>query len=127
MKLHEGIKLMPYMDTKGKLTIGVGRNLHDRGITKDEADMLLENDLRSACIDVELYFPWVGRLSRDRQMVYVNMCFNMGISKLRDFKKMHMATASGDFEAAAKEMLDSSWSRQVGNRSFQLAEMMRHG
>ena len=43
---HEGLKLKPYLCTAGKLTIGVGRNIQDRGITYQEAMMLLENDIR---------------------------------------------------------------------------------
>lgn len=127
LKIHEGFKLLPYEDTVGKLTIGVGRNLTDRGITKFEAELMLENDLKVAIGEIELYFPWVGRFSRPRQLAMIDMCFNMGIRKLRGFKKMLIAAASQDFDLAAKEMLDSAWAVQVGARATTLADMMRRG
>lgn len=123
----EGRKRKPYFDTKGKCSIGVGRNLTDRGLSDAEIDFLFENDLRMAVNDVEFFFPWAGKLSRPRQMVLVDMCFNLGVSKLRGFSKMLLNAAHGDFEKAADEMLDSEWAHEVGERARLLSEMMRRG
>ena len=125
---HEGLKLKPYKDTVGKLTIGVGRNLEDVGISEDEAMYLLENDIKRAekvaaecCAEHEVLFE---TLPEDAKLVLVDMAFNLGY-KLKGFKKMFAALARGDFEEAAKEMLDSRWARQVGKRAEELAEIMR--
>jgi lysozyme len=123
----EGRKRKPYLDTKGKISIGVGRNLSDRGLSDLEIDYLFENDLKMACNDVDFFFPWANKLSKPRQMVLIDMCFNLGVSKLRAFHKMLLAAAHGDFETAATEMLDSEWAHQVGDRARLLSEMMRRG
>lgn len=124
---HEGLELMPYKCTAGKLTIGVGRNIEDRGITYDEAMYLLENDLTLYHVELMKAFPVVDQLDVVRQYTLVNMAFNLGITKLRQFKLMWAAIEDNDFEVAAQEMLNSKWSRDVGARSLQLSEQMRTG
>ena len=125
---HEGLKLKPYRDTKGKLTIGVGRNLDDVGISEDEAMYLLENDIRRAeetaghcCAEHGVLFE---SLPEDARLVLIDMAFNLGY-RLKGFRKMFAAIKRGDFVEAAKEMLDSRWARQVGRRAEELAEIMR--
>lgn len=127
IKLHEGARNRPYTDTRGKITIGIGRNLTDCGISDEEREFLYTNDLKKAIHDVELYYPWVGKLSINRQMVVVEMCFNLGIEKLRSFHNTMLAIAHMDFELAAEEMLESLWATQVGQRAKDLATQMRHG
>ena len=122
---HEGLKLKPYTCSQGKLTIGVGRNLVEKGITKSEALFLLENDIKEAKKLCEVNFPFFDRLSLLRQEVLIEMCFNLGISKLKQFKKMLLAIEQGDFELASVEMLDSLWAKQVKNRAVRLAKYMR--
>ena len=124
LERDEGLRLKPYRDSVGKLTIGYGRNLDDRGITKDEAALLLAHDLADAWNDVENAFPWSRHLSEPRMGVLVNMCF-MGIGRLRGFVKMLAAMEAGDWEAAAREMLDSKYARQVGARADRLAQQVR--
>lgn len=126
LERHEGRKSRIYQDTLGKWTIGVGRNIEDRGLSQDEIDLLFDNDLKIAIGEIELYFPWVGKFTAARQRVYIDMCF-MGIKKFRGFKKMHLAAASGDFEKAADEMLNSLWATQVGERAHFLSGLMRLG
>lgn len=125
---HEGLRLKPYRCTANKLTIGVGRNLEDKGISVDEAMHLLKNDVRDCWIDLENFNDkLISELSLTRQYVLVNMCFNLGINRLKGFKKMWAALERHDYDEAAKEMLDSKWSTDVGERSFELAEQMRSG
>jgi len=123
---HEGMRLKPYKDTIGKLTIGIGRCLDDVGISEDEALMLLEHDLESAIKWVRTLVDF-DSLDTVRQEVLVNMAFNVGIARLREFVHMLNAVAEGDFEKASKEMLDSVWAGQVGARALELAERMRTG
>jgi lysozyme len=124
---HEGLELLPYKCTAGKLTIGVGRNIEDRGISYDEAMFLLENDLILYTAELEKSFPVVKDLNDVRVLTLLNMAFNLGITKLRQFKMMWAAIEDNDFEAASQEMLNSKWARDVGNRSLELSEQMRTG
>lgn len=124
---HEGLRLKPYRDTRNKLTIGIGRNLEDAGITREEALMLLDNDIARVRREVERAFPWFSRLNPARKDVVLNMAFNLGLSRFRRFRKTIAAIKARDWEQAAREMLDSLWARQVGRRARELAEIMRRG
>uniref|UniRef100_A0A7V2F643 Lysozyme n=1 Tax=Rhodothermus marinus TaxID=29549 RepID=A0A7V2F643_RHOMR len=125
--VHEGLRLKPYRDAVGKLTIGYGRNLEDVGISLEEAELMLEHDLDRAIQAAKEVVPGFDVLDEVRQAVLVNMAFNIGRAGLASFKRMRAALALGDFERAASEMLDSLWARQVGRRAQELAEMMRTG
>lgn len=124
---HEGLRLKPYKDTVGKLTIGVGRNLDDNGITEEEALFMLHNDISKIVQELDREFPWWRELDNVRQEVLVNMAFNLGIPKLKTFKKFLKALENRDYKTAAKEMLDSKWAKQVGRRAEELAYAMEHG
>jgi len=124
---HEGLHLKPYRDTVGRLTIGVGRNLDDVGITRDEAMILLDNDILRAQTAVIHALPWAVNLDQPRLDVLVNMTFNMGIGVVLGFAAFLGALERGDYEMAAREMLASKWATQVGNRAVELAEIMRTG
>lgn len=123
----EGCKQKPYRDTVGKLTIGVGRNLDDRGLSADEIQLLLRNDIAIATRGARQLVPTFDALSDARQEVLVNMAFNLGLPRLSGFKRFLAALAEGDFDQAAEEMLDSKWARQVGYRSIRLARVMEKG
>lgn len=127
--LHEGLRLKPYRCTAGKLTIGVGRNLDDRGITREEAMFLLHNDLKECIKDAELILGsevWEN-LTEVRRRVVVDMRFNLGPAGLRSFKNTLQAVREGRYEDAAKGMLNSKWASQVGRRATRLAQMMKAG
>jgi lysozyme len=126
LKRHEGLRLRPYRDTVGKLTIGYGRNLHDVGISQAEAEHLLQNDIDAVEQMLERVDGYQS-LSPVRQSVIANMCFNLGMTRLQGFRKMWSAIRRADYATAAKEMLLSKWASQVGGRSAELAEMMRSG
>ena len=125
--VHEGLRLKPYRCPAGYLTIGVGRNLEARGISREEAMVLLENDIAEAEAAARGFFPAFDRLEEPRQAVLVDMAFNLGAVRLGGFRRFRAALERGDFEQAAREMLDSKWAEQVGPRARRLAEMMRRG
>jgi lysozyme len=127
LKLHEGVRLKPYTDTVGKLTLGIGRNLDDRGITLEEAEYLLSNDISDAWLQLVSHLPFFSKLDTVRQAVLVDMAFNLGLAGLMSFSKALLAIKEGRFDVAAGELLNSKWSAQVGRRSHRLAEMMRSG
>lgn len=120
---HEGLKLKPYRCTLGKLTIGVGRNLEDRGLSEDEALYMLKNDIRNTKKEAA-QFPWYESLSETRKDVIISMIFNLGINRFKGFKRMISALETEDYAEAARQMLDSRWATQVGNRATELAKMM---
>ncbi len=123
----EGVRLHPYVDTVGKTTIGVGRNLTDCGISLEEAQGLLVNDINRAICDLDREFPWWRDLAEVRQRVLVNMAFNLGIAKLRGFPHTLTLVEMGRYHEAAVAMLDSRWATQVGPRALRLAAMMDAG
>jgi lysozyme len=123
---HEGLRRKPYTDTVGKLTIGYGRNLSDRGISREEADLLLEQDLFSARADART-LSWYRHLNVPRQAVILDMLHNLGSVRFRTFYRMQLALIAQNYPAAAMEMLDSRWARQVGHRARRLATIMRRG
>jgi lysozyme len=125
--LHEGLRLKPYRCTAGKLTIGVGRNLDDNGITQAEAFQLLENDILAVEADLDRTWPWWREMSEARQQVLADMCFNLGLTRLGGFANTLAAMKRGDYNAAADGMLKSLWASQVGRRAQRLAKMMREG
>jgi len=120
----EAMRLRPYKCSADKLTIGVGRNLEDNGITEEEAMYLLRNDLKRTYEELRSNFSWYERLDSYRQEVLMNMCFNLGISRLKGFRKMIAALEIKDFKEAAVQMLDSRWAKQVGVRAVRLSEIM---
>ena len=126
IKKHEGLKLKPYKCSAGKLTIGYGRNLEDNGISQVEAEELLQNDVQRCYVGCVKFSFWY-KLNEARQVALLNMCYNLGISRLKGFKKMLAALEEGDYEKAAKEMLDSKWAFDVKTRAKELAQIMKKG
>lgn len=124
---HEGLKLFPYECTAGKLTIGVGRNIEDMGITEDEAIYLLRNDVARFAAELAQAKPIVKSLDDVRYYVLLNMAFNLGINRLLKFKKMWEAIEDQRYVDASLEMQDSRWCEQVGGRCSELAELMENG
>ena len=128
LERHEGLRLKPYLDTATppRLTIGYGRNLDDVGISREEAECMLANDIDKVVRELETVDEYVA-LDRIRQTVIANMSFNLGFHGLMHFKRMWAAIGRCDYEKAADEMMDSTWRRQVGARAIELAEIMRTG
>ena len=124
---HEGYRQFPYKCSAGKMTVAIGRNLEDRGISEDEAKYLLHNDITICKQELGLLYPIVKVVSSTRYNVLVNMCFNIGIKRLSGFKKMWQALSVGDYDEASRQMLDSKWAKQVGVRADELASIMRTG
>jgi lysozyme len=97
------------------------------GITRAEAEILLENDIDTAILACVKAFPWFVELDPVRARVVANMMFNMGPKTLSGFKRTLDAIARKDYENAAIYMLQSKWASQVGNRAVRLAKDMKTG
>jgi len=126
LKRDEGYRRYPYKCSAGNLTIGYGHNLEKKGISDKEAEILLNDDIADAEMDLYKVFPDAELFSDNRRRAFVNMVFNLGIQGFRKFKKMIEAIKENDFDKAADEMLDSLWHKQVGKRAERLAAMVRN-
>lgn len=123
----EGLRLKPYRCTSGYLTIGIGRNLDAKGITKEEALELLDNDIVAFTTELTNKAPWTKDLHGPRFAALVNLSFNMGVDGLLEFKKMLAAVRAEDWQIAAAELLDSKYAKQVGQRANRLAKQLETG
>ncbi|AOT09375.1 glycoside hydrolase family protein [Pseudoalteromonas luteoviolacea] len=126
IKKHEGYRRFPYYCTGGKLTIGYGRNLDNKGVDKEEAEYLLAQDIQNALAGVKRRID-ISHCNEARVAVLTNMAFNIGLQGLMGFKRMLEHVQQGEFESAAVEMLDSRWANQVPSRAQELAQQMLSG
>lgn len=120
-------RFLPYTDSVGKTTICYGWNLTDNGLPQFVADYLLDYAMDEASRELLQRYPWLAEMEAVRYAVLVNMGVNMGVPKLATFRKMFAALKRNDFNAAADEMLDSDWRKQVKGRALRLARQMREG
>lgn len=121
----EGLRLKPYVDTAGKTSIGVGRNLDDVGISNEEARAMLNADIDRTESGLRRSFSWFLTAPEPVQRGLTNMAFNVGVFRLMGFQKMLTALAAMDYETAAREALASKWATQVGDRAVRIAELFR--
>lgn len=126
---HEGMRLKPYEDVLTEdITIGVGRNLDSIGLSEDEVLYLLDNDISRCSRELLYHFKWYPELCRVRQEAMINLCFNLGMTRLRTFKKALKAMSEGEYDIAADEFLDSKWATQVGShRTDDIHHMIKTG
>jgi lysozyme len=124
---HEDLRLRLYKCPAGKWTIGIGRNLEDRGITQAEAYYLANNDIDICLHQLTASFPWFVDLDPVRQRCLIDLCFNLGITKLYAFKRTLSALAAGEYEMAAVHLEESKWYGQVGRRGPWIVEAIRTG
>ena len=141
---HEGIRLYIYEDTVGIPTIGVGRNLADKGlsdqelqylglghikqlktITKEQAMYLLDNDIDDVFRELKQYLPWIQDQPDTVKLVLSDMCFNLGIKGLLKFKNTLRMIREGNYKEASENMLYSKWARQVKGRAIELSNMLK--
>ncbi|KDC51949.1 hypothetical protein TW82_08980 [Pseudoalteromonas fuliginea] len=124
---YEGLSLKPYRCTEGKLTIGIGRNLEDKGLSLDEVDYLLNNDINNVIAQVAVHIRVFKLLNETKKIILLDMAFNLGVAGLCKFKNMLRALEDKNYPLAAAEMLDSRWAKQVGVRADELAQKMALG
>ena len=127
LRRHEGVKNTLYKCTSDKWTIGVGRNLEDVGLSEEEIDYLLENDIIRTKDLMDNYMPWHKDLDEVRQEALINFVFNVGIGTAMKFKNGMSSLEEGDYPSAASHMLDSAWAKQVGDRAIEITQMIETG
>lgn len=126
--MHEDVRERPYTCTSGKLTIGIGRNLTDNGISEDEIELMFSNDLFRVCDEIHRHCPWVFTQGNvPRMHAFIDMIFNLGMPRFLRFNNMIAAASEGDWEKAADEAHDSMWRVQTKGRAKAIIEMIRTG
>jgi lysozyme len=135
LKRHEGeVKTngrhVAYKCSAGYWTLGVGRNVDPQGglgLSDDEVDYLLQNDIERVIKELSTEYRWFNSLDDVRKDAMIDISFNLGATRLRGFKRALAAMEVADYKTAAKEFLDSKWSRDVKGRSHELAHMIETG
>ena len=130
LKRHEGVETHAYECSEGKVTVGVGRNIDQAGgmgLSDDEIDYLLQNDVERVVKELAAEYPWFNDLDDVRRDAMVDISFNLGATRLRLFKRALAAMETGNYKEAATEFLDSRWAKQVGSRALELTDMISSG
>lgn len=126
LRKHEGTRQFVYECAAGKKTIGVGRNLEDRGVLPDEIELMLANDIK-ACAEDLRGFDWWDGLTPNRKAALIDLRFCVGPAGFRAFKKMLAALEANDWKGAAEQIMDSKFALQTGHRAADLAGLIRVG
>ncbi len=115
----------------GYITIGIGYNIDKRGLPDDIINLLFERDMLECHLDVRVEFPWTKELDEARREVLEEMCFNMGLEKLKAFQAtlgaMQRGLKTGDYAEAAGHLRDSLVYRQLPKRYEALARIIETG
>ena len=129
LKRHEGVRSHVYLCSAGYETIAVGRNIAESGLglSDDEIEYLLKNDIERVRQELTDNYFWFPALNEARQDAMIDICFNLGLTRLRGFVNAIEAMSREQFDVAADEFMDSRWATQVGNRANEITEMIRVG
>lgn len=130
LRYEEGEILSAYQDHLGYLTIGIGRLIDKRkggGITQEESEYLLNNDISKVNAQLDANIPWWRKLDEARQAVLQGMAFQMGITGLLGFKNTLKMIESGDYQSAGNGMLNSLWAKQTPARANRMSKQMKTG
>lgn len=111
---------------RGKPTVGVGRNLIDRGLSDDEIDYLLDNDIADHLAEAS-QLAFFSKLDQVRQNAVVELVFNLGLPKLKKFVKFIDFMQQERWQHAGEELKDSLWYRQVKGRGDTIISMIQKG
>ncbi len=126
LERDEGRRNKVYLDSKGIETVGVGRNLRDKGLSNKEIDFLLQNDIDEAVANLMTIFPYFSDFSDARQAALISLMF-AGLGTFLGFRKMIAAIKDGNWREAGAQVLDSLYAKQVGDRAHRIAKALEEG
>ena len=136
LKIDEGCVYELYNDHLGFATFGIGHLVTESdpehgqeiGTPVSESRVIeaFEQDVQTVLSDCAILYPDFDELPEEVQQIVANMMFNLGRPRLSKFAGMKRGVDSQDWDAAADEMVDSRWYRQVGARAERLVERMRN-
>ena len=130
LRRDEGTKLHAYQDHLGYWTIGTGRLIDIRrggGITPEESDYLLFNDIDKRVVQLKQRIPFFNDLDDARKGVLINMAFQMGVEGLLSFHNTLRHISNGEYDKATLSMSHSIWAIQTPARCKRLQEQIRTG
>ena len=130
LKRHEGVRSHAYKCSENMITVGVGRNIDENGglgLSEEEIEYLLANDIKRVREELEDTYFWFAALNEARKDAMIDICLNLGLTRLRGFVKALEAMSREQFDIAADEFMDSRWANQVGNRALEVTEIIRTG
>jgi lysozyme len=129
LRKHEGYQSHCYRDSKNLETIGIGRNISTSGpgLRDCEIQFMLENDILDCFTMLVNAFSWMEHLTTDRQVVMIDLCFNLGFKGLLSFEKFLGYMNREDYQNASTELLNSLWAKQVGHRAQEDAKIILTG
>jgi|SRR6056300_1894309 len=135
LELDEGVKHEIYLDHLGLPTFGIGHLVREEdpefgepvgtAVSDDRVASAFEQDIQITLEDCQKLYDDFDDLPEEAQLIIANMCFNLGYPRLSKFKGMKRGVDTRDWNAAADEMVDSRWYRQVTNRADRLVQRMR--
>jgi len=123
IEAHEGRRHLAYEDHLGNVTVGVGRNLDGKGLTNNEIDILLMNDLIE-CFDDLSNFRWFTQANESQQAAFIDWRFQLGAAGIRKFKQTFIYLQHHDYTQASKEMLNSVWANQTPTRAHEVSRLI---
>ena len=135
LKVDEGVKYEIYLDHLGLATFGIGHLVLNSDpeygqevgtpVSEDRVNECFASDVEVVLSECTQLYPDFNGLPEEVQLIIANMMFNMGRPRLSKFKGMKRGVDARDWNAAADEMVDSQWYRQVTNRADRLVQRMR--
>ena len=136
LEIDEGVKYEIYNDHLGLATFGIGHLVTEWDaeygwevgtlVTKDRCNEAFNRDIKTVLSDCNKLYSDFDELPEEVQLIIANMMFNMGRPRLSKFKGMKRGVDAKDWNAAADEMVDSTWYKQVTKRADRLVERMRN-
>ena len=135
LEIDEGVKFEIYLDHLGFATCGIGHLVKEADeefgkpvgtkITKERVYELFDQDIQITIDDCCRLFDGFLKLHEELQQIIANMMFNVGYTRLSKFVKFRQAIKDKDYLEAEKQMINSRWYKQVGNRARRLCKRMR--
>lgn len=125
LERDEDRRRLPYEDSVGKLSIGVGHNLSDNGLPDHIIDLLLDYDIGIVEGDLDRLIPWWRERPEKVQLFLANLCFNLGLDKFRKFRETLKLVEAKQYKAAARQFRSNKrYFQQVGERANRLAKLL---
>ena len=124
LQANESFRGLPYIDSLGHGTIGLGTKLP---ITEAEADILLVSRVTAATNALQQNLTFWNQLTGNRQDVFSEMAYILGVTGFLAFHNMLAAAAAGDIAGVCREMQASLWAQQEPNRVAVLVAKYQQG
>ena len=129
LRRDEGLKLDPYKDTLGHLTVGSGHELKPgemiKSISMDDAETILLDDVSATLAELDAAISWWRTLAPDAQRALANQSYELGVHGVLAFAHMLAALKAHDYADASVDALTSKWAQQVPERAARIAALYR--